>query len=77
MIVAFLGVITYGFKFRLPFAIVVGFFMLVLTPLSGISAETGISIALRDLSNVLIGILLYSLFVLDQGAQRESLEASE
>jgi hypothetical protein len=59
----FIGAWLFGGNWRYAF---VGYFalqFLVLTPLAGMVAETALSIALRDASNVLIGITSAILFM--------------
>ena len=57
-LVVFIGTFAFGAKWKFVFA---GYFLLqilVLAPLAGIVVESGLSIALRDLSSVLIGAVV-------------------
>lgn len=66
----FIGTWLFGGKWRYVF---VGYFalqLLLFTPLAGMVAETALSIALRDVSNVLIGITSVLLLMRERGHPR-------
>jgi len=59
------GMLVFGFKWRLPFLCFFAFTILVIAPVSGMNVETGISIALRDATNILIGAIVALSFQLE------------
>jgi hypothetical protein len=59
------GMVVFGIKWRLPFLCFFAFAILVIAPLSGMNVETGISIALRDATNILIGAIVALSFQLE------------
>lgn len=62
MIVVLCGLLFFGFKWRLLFAAYILLSTIIIVPIAGMNVETGLSMALRDLSNMLFGALLVIIF---------------
>ena len=57
------GLLFFGAKWRLLFVAYITFGVLVMVPLSGMNVETGLSMALRDVLNMLVGALIVIIFL--------------
>lgn len=71
------GVVAFDTEWKHPF---VGFFvvsMFLNTPLSGMNIESGLSIAIRDITNVLLGVLVAILFLPQKSGVNVRVETSE